>query len=693
MPRGETAVAGRVRCSVAHAAALVLACWGLGAWGAGCAAQHESSEADDGPQIRAVGAGAAGFRATPFGRGAFDPLELPTPTEARLGSGAPGPAYWQQRADYKIDVALDADARRVRGRATITYTNNAPHTLDHVWLHLEQNLYRADSIGARAGSEDFGLGGVPKDFVGGLEIGTVRVDGADATLHVFDTLGRIDLDKPLAARGGKVAIEVAWSFVIPPNGSDRMGLEETSDGPIFQLAQWFPAIAKYDDVEGWNTLPYMSVGEFYTDFGDYEVAITVPRDHIVGATGVLQNEPEVLTGAQRERLARARTTAETVAIVAPDEVGSADARPGGEAALTWRYRAENVRTFAWASSRAFVWDAAAVGGDASKQGGTLAMSLYPRDAMPLWSESTDMLRFAIEDYNAQWHPYPYPIAINVNGIVPGMEYPMIIFCAERRDRYDLYSVTTHEIGHNWFPMMVNTDERRHAWMDEGFNTFINYYSEIARLGEIGRYYDFESWLANFAGENLQPMATMPDRMWAGNLGWLAYDKPAWMLIVLRERVLGPDRFDAAFRAYIRRWAFKSPQPADFFRTMEEVSGMDLAWFWRAWVYSTGTLDQGIESVWIADDLSEARITVASHGNGDEIGGDAAGADTMFMPVHLRVTFDDGLTADLDLPAEIWTTSSVWTTSVRIDGRRVSRVEIDPDGALPDMDRSDNIWEP
>jgi hypothetical protein len=419
----------------------------------------------------------------------------------------------------------------------------------------------------------------------------------------------------------------------------------------------------------------------------------VPRDHLVGATGVLQNETDVLTEAQRERLARARTTAETVLVVGPDEVGAASTRPAGDGPLTWRYRAENVRTFAWASSRAFVWDAAAVGGDASKQGGTLAMSLYPRDAMPLWSESTDMLRFAIEDYNAQWYPYPYPIAINVNGIVPGMEYPMIIFCAERRDRYDLYSVTTHEIGHNWFPMLVNTDERRHAWMDEGFNTFINYYSEIARLGEIGRYYDFESWFTNFAGENLQPMATMPDRMWAGNLGWLAYDKPAWMLIVLRERVLGPERFDAAFRAYIRRWAFKSPQPADFFRTMEEVSGMDLVWFWRAWVYGTGTLDQGIESVWIAEDRSEARITVASHGSGEEIGDDAAGADTMFMPVHLRVTFDDGSTADLDLPAEIWAASSVWTTSVRIDGRVVSRVEIDPEGALPDMDRSDNIWQP
>ncbi len=667
------------------------------AWGAvvvaasvasGCASGEKDQGADQRRErMPMLGSGSEGFHVAGYGKGPFDPLDLPAPSDARLGSGAPGPGYWQQRADYVIEASLDPETRRVSGREVITYTNNSPSELEHVWLHLEQNLYRADSVGARAGGEDFGLGGVPKDFVGGLEIGGVRVDGADATLKIYDTLGRIDLARPLAAKGGTVSIEVSWAFVIPPNGSDRMGFQESGDGPVFQVAQWFPAVAKYDDVHGWNTLPYMSVGEFYTDFGDYQVSITVPGDHIVGATGVLQNESEVLTEAQRERLARARTSTETVLIVPEEEIGAPRTRIAGDGKLIWKFRAENVRTFAWASSRAFIWDAAAVNGDANKPGGTLAMSLYTRDALPLWSESTDMLRFAIEGYNQKWFTYPYPVATNVNGIVPGMEYPMIIFCSERKDRYELYSVTTHEIGHNWFPMVVNTDERRHAWMDEGFNTFINYYSEIARLGEVGHYFDFDGWAGEFEGGFLQPMETNPDRMGPHKLGWLAYDKPAWMLVTLRERVLGPERFDAAFRAYIRRWAFKSPQPSDFFRTMEDVSGMDLAWFWRAWVFGTGTPDQSITRVWTNRALTQARISLATEGDAED------GSHAMYLPVHLRVTFDDGGVEDVELPAEIWSRSSEWTTSVKLDGRAIQRVEIDPEGVYPDIDRSNNVWEP
>lgn len=620
---------------------------------------------------------------------AFDPLPLPAPTEARLASGAPGPGYWQQRADYAIDVTLDAEARAIRAAARITYTNNSPAALDHVWLHLEQNAYRPDSLGAVAGNPDGGLGGVPAGFVGGMEIQSISVGGAPAPIHVYDTVARVDLPTEIAPRGGQTTLDVAWTFSIPENGSDRMGYEDVEQGAIFLLAQWFPAVVKYDDVNGWNTLPYMSVGEFYTDFGDYEVSITVPHGHVVGATGVLQNSHEVLTDAQRERLERARASRETVVILGKDEVGTPGSRPPGDQPLTWKFRAENVRTFAWASSPAFIWDAAAVDGDARREGGTLAMSLYPVEGSPLWEKSTEMLRFSIEHYNEKWFRYPYPVATNVNGHVPGMEYPMIIFCADRRDAYELYSVTTHEIGHNWFPMVVNTDERRHAWMDEGLNTFINYYAELAWLGERGRYYDFADWTRSFEGDALQPMATMPDRMWPHALGWLAYDKPAWMLITLRECVLGPERFDAAFRAYIRKWAFKSPQPADFFRMMENESGMDLAWFWRGWVYGTGTLDQGIEGVWIGRDGREARITLTSGGRDH---GDGVVAD-MPMPVHLRLTFTDDSTADIRLPAEIWSRSSGWTTTVPLNGKTLAGVEIDPDRILPDLDRDNNVWKP
>jgi hypothetical protein len=621
--------------------------------------------------------------------GAFDPLTLSAPSAARLASGEPGPGYWQQRADYRIEAVLDADDHQVRATERITYTNNSPSTLQEVWIHLEQNLYKPGSIGAVAGSEDFGLGGVPKDFAGGYEIDSVAVNGERVEMRVFDTLGRIDLPRPLGPGGQRIEIDIAWRFDIPPYGSDRMGYEEVAQGTIFLLAQWFPAIAKFDDVHGWNALPYMSVGEFYTDFGDYEVAITVPRGHLVGATGEIANPDEVLTAAQRERLDRAMGTRETVMVLSPDEVGTAASRPAGEGPLTWRFKAKDVRTFAWCSSDAFIWDAAAVDGDSTKVGGTLCMSLYPKEGAPLWKDSTDMLRFSIEHYNEKWFRYPYPVAYNVNGHVPGMEYPMIVYCGDRGDEYGLYSVTTHEIGHNWFPMVVNTDERRYAWMDEGFNTFINYYSEIARYGKVMPYYDFEGWNGNFQGQTAQPMQTTPDRMWPGALGWLAYDKPAWMMIVLRERVMGPERFDLAFRAYIERWKFKSPRPEDFFRTMENVGGMDLAWFWRAWVYSTAIPDQGIGGVYPDRQRDRVRITITS---GPATEARSPGMpDDMPLPVFLRLTFDDGSAQDIELPAEVWSRSRAWTATAPLGGKTLTRVEIDPERVLPDIHRGNNTW--
>lgn len=604
----------------------------------------------------------------------FAELDLPTPTEARLASGSPGPAYWQQACNYTIRADFDADARRIHASATITYTNNSPHPLEHLWIHLEQNLFRRDSLGALSSEPDtrFGYTG----FDGGFDIHAISGPGGDPLpLTIHDTIGRIDLPYPLAARGGTFALDIEWSFNAPPYGADRMGAEDLSQGTVFEFAQWFPAIATYDDLHGWNTNPYLGSGEFYTNFGDFDVTLTVPRSHIVVASGELQNPHDVLTPTQIERLAAARASHQTVPIRTPDEVADPASRPEGDGPLAWRFIGRDIRTFAWATSPAFAWDAAWATGCGPDGSGSLCQSVYPAEAVPLWQQSTEMLRSSIEHYSSRWYPYPYPIATNVNGIVGGMEYPMIIFCAERHDERGLFGVTTHEIGHNWFPMLVNTDERRHAWMDEGFDTFINHYAELERYGPSEE--NVLGWsLGEMAQDQQQPMATFPDQAWRGRLGFLAYGKPALMLILLREQVLGPDRFDHAFRTYIRRWAFKSPRPSDFFRCMEDASGADLDWFWRGWVFGTGHLDQAITAV----DQGEERFLITFANVGEIV-----------MPVHYLVEYTDGTRERRTLPVQAWFTTDEWTTVWASEGRTITRIVIDPDIAYPDLDRSNNEW--
>jgi hypothetical protein len=615
----------------------------------------------------------------------FTALNLPAPTQVRTGAGTPGPEYWQQRVDYSIDASLEA-GNVIRGRQVVTYTNNSPDPLPYLWIHLEQNLFRPDSTGALATEPETRFG--PRGFDGGFNIHSCRLageGGADLPLHIHDTLARLDLPSAVEPRGGRVSFEVSWSFKVPPFGADRMGMQEVKDGTIFQIAQWFPAVAVYDDVHGWNTLPYLGQGEFYTNFGDYDVRLSVPRDHIVAATGVLRNPQEVLTETQRERLTRARESESPVMIVDEAEVARPESRPAGEGPLTWRFVAENVRTFAWASSAAFLWDACFLeesgprARGAGDPGGTLVMSVYPREALPLWRQSSRMLRFSIDHYNRRWHRYPWPTATNVNGIVGGMEYPMIIFCAEREDEHGLYGVTTHEIGHNWFPMLVNTDERRHGWMDEGFNTFVNIYSERAYFKDDSRGRGQAAEMAReMARRQQQPMATVPDQVWRGRLGHLIYGKTAAALYLLREEVLGPERFDDAFRRYIDQWAFKSPQPADFFRCMEDAAGADLAWFWRGWVLETGTLDQAIADVRIDPQRGWVLATFDNRGE-------------LVMPVRYRVTYADNTAEDRRLPVEAWSTTNRWVAAWEAQGREVVRIEIDPDGVMPDVDRSNNVW--
>src|SRR5712692_10128875 len=413
----------------------------------------------------------------------FRRLTLPTPNLIREGSGMPGPRYWQQRADYTIRASLDTAAHSVSGRETIRYTNNSPDTLRYVWLQVAQNIYREDSRGGAINPADARW--AARGFQGGYTITAFDAVGGAAgragrqaaprrplTITVNGTLLRADLDRPLPP-GGTATWEVAFSFQIPERGSDRMGRQQYAGRWLYEIAQWYPRMAVYDDVRGWNTEQYLGQGEFYLEYGDIDFTITVPRSYVVAGTGTLLNPVDVLTGTERARLTRAQHADSTVAIISREEAGQSTTRPAGTGpTLSWHFDAKNVRDVAWAAAPNFVWDA-------SSWNGVLLQSYYPPDANPDWANATAYARHTIKHYSEKWFPYPYPTAINIAGPVGGMEYPMIVFCGSRAGGRGLFGVTTHELGHQWFPMMVGSNERLYAWMDEGFNTFINVYSARA----------------------------------------------------------------------------------------------------------------------------------------------------------------------------------------------------------------------
>ncbi len=607
----------------------------------------------------------------------FEPLNLPVPSLQRMASGEPGPNYWQQRVDYRIRATLDTTTYRITGSEIITYTNNAPLALQELWLQLDQNLFAAGSLGDALIEPGSRWRGAFEG--GGFQITRIEVvqQGRRYTPNylIEDTRMRIDLEMPLPAQGGQVQLEIDFSFIVPEYGADRMGRLRVAQGTVYEIAQWYPRLYVFDDVNGWNVAPYLGQGEFYLEYGNFDVEITVPRNFIVVATGELLNPAEVLTEEQQARLAQARRSAETVYIIRPEEVGRPETRPAGEGPLTWHFRAENVRDFAWAASQAFIWDAA------SWQH-VLLMSVYPKEGLgtpeqPGWEHSTRYLRHSIAHYSEMWYPYPYPVAINVAGIVGGMEYPMIVFCSVRARGQGLFGVTDHELGHTWFPMIVGSDERRYAWQDEGLNTFINYYAHQAFYGSASQRSQLmeADYIARLMQDTLlhQPIMTYPDRIRPQALGFVAYRKPGYGMRLLREYVLGPERFDRAFRAYIHRWAFKHPQPADFFRTIENVAGEDLDWFWRGWFYSTDLLDQAIDSVRVAE--GQTRLYLHNR-------------QGLVFPVVVEATYADGRKARYRFPVELWATGTRQT--VEIPGEAV-QVALDPDHLLPDVDRTNNIW--
>lgn len=563
--------------------------------------------------------------------------ELPTPNIYRNASGAPGPAYWQQQANYNIDVVLNEKTRSISAESTIDYINNSPDPLNYIWVALDQNrfkdgsLARESTIAAAAGSRrGDGSGTADRITFSGLRYDQANEDreygfdfkavtgdnGEDLNYIINDSMMRIDLDEPLAA-GARTVINIDWDHNIIDEVAvgGRGGYEyfEENDNYIFGMAQWFPRLAAYTDYTGWQNKQFLGRGEFTLEFGDYEVSLNVPADHIVASTGVLQNQREVLTATQRKRLADASTDKPTY-IVTPDEAAENE-KTKASGTKTWRFKADNVRDFAWSSSRKYIWDAMLFEQDDAMHPVVTAMSFFPKEADPIWSQySTQAVVHTMEVYNKFAFNYPYPVAQSVNSWERGgMEYPMITFNGyrpsedeksgetvySRRIKYGLIGVIIHEIGHIYFPMVVNSDERRWTWMDEGINTFLEYMAEyeweeefpISRYGSNNPMDDISRYMTS---SNQVPIMTQSDSVL--QFGPNAYSKPATALMVLRETVMGRELFDFAFREYATRWKFKRPTPADFFRTMEDASAVDLDWFWRGWFFGTDHVDMALTDV-------------------------------------------------------------------------------------------------
>lgn len=539
---------------------------------------------------------------------------LPTPTETRLASGAPGPEYWQQRADYVIDVEIDDENQRLIGREQITYRNQSPHKLKYIWLQLDANIFATDSDAVltstapeleRVSTEQLKRLRARLVFDGSMKITEVSDSKKQPLDHtIVKTMMRIDLPAPLAP-GETFSFNVAWSYAI--NNSKvvwgRTGYEYFEDDKnyLYEIAHWFPRLVAYTDYTGWQHKQFVGRGEFTLELGEYLLRITVPDDHIVSASGELMNADQVLTETQRKRLEDARTAKTPVFIVTPEEAEENEShKPTGK--KTWIFKADNVRDVAFATSRKFIWDAQLHKVDGNE---VMAMSFYPKEAEPLWSRySTHSIIHTLDVYSRYTFNYPYPVAISVNGPVGGMEYPMICFNGPRpeedktyskRTKYGLISVIIHEVGHNYFPMIVNSDERQWTWMDEGLNTFLQYLTEQeweekypSRRGEP------QNIVQYMRSQNQVPIMTNSESLL--QFGPNAYAKPATALNILRESILGRELFDFAFKEYAQRWKFKRPTPADFFRSMEDASGVDLDWFWRGWFYSTDHTDLAIDSL-------------------------------------------------------------------------------------------------
>ncbi len=692
---------------------------------------------------------------------------LPTPNEYRSASGAPGPAYWQQRADYVIELELNDDNQTIRGSETITYFNQSPDPLSYIWVQLDQNIRAKDSDSPLVRTSTIRGDSVPAYFMamgnttvtgydGGFRITAVKsATGIGLTYTINKTMMRIDLDQELKP-GDKVAFSIDWWY----NINDRMlirgrgGMEffEEDGNYLYTIAQWFPRMAVYSDVEGWQNKQFLGRGEFALTFGNYDVKITVPSDHVVGATGILQNPKEVLTKEQEKRFEEAKNSFEKPVIIVTQKEAEVKEKSPVTSKSTWHFKAENVRDFAFASSRKFIWDAMAVNVGSRTP---LAMSYYPKEGNPLWEqESTIAVKNTLETYSKYTIDYPYPKAISVHAASIGMEYPMICFNFGRPNSDGTFSegtknrmigVIIHEVGHNFFPMIINSDERQWTWMDEGLNTFLQYRTEVEKYENFpSRRGPAKNIVRYMKGDksNIRPIMTNSEQLL--QFGNNAYAKPATAMNILRETVMGPELFDKAFKTYAQRWAFKHPEPADFFRTMEDASAVDLDWFWRGWFFGIDHVDVTVENVkWYkirdTETALEGRtqkgkienpsnldedgnytdfsngyelitITDTNPGfygefrntiNDDEVRAILAGKNMyevtlkntggLVTPVIIEWTYKDGTTEIEQIPAEIWRYNEEQVTKVFTKDKEVVNITIDPHLETADTNVEDNYF--
>jgi len=668
--------------------------------------------------------------------------ELPTPNNTRLPDGSPGPDYWQQRADYKINVELDDDKQWAKGSETITYHNNSPRDLPYIWIQLDQNLFdkNSDTYKTLDGGLNDGFGAYMyaislrrTNSNGGYNISAVKdKDGKPLPHTINKTMMRIDLPQPVKAKGGSVIFSIDWSFYIVDASQNadgiytRSGYEyfETDKNYVYEMAQWFPRVAVYGDVRGWQHKQFMGRGEFALTFGNYEVSITAPSDHIVAATGELQNSAEVLTPEQIKKLEEARKAAKPVIVVSQDEAKEKE-KTKATTKKTWTYKAKDVRDFAWASSRKFIWDA--IGQEVAGKN-ILCMSYYPKEGNPLWGDvSTRVVAHTVKTYSKITIDYPYPVAISVHGPVGGMEYPMISFNNTGRPdaegnvdpqvRNSTITVIIHEVGHNFFPMIVNSDERQWTWMDEGLNTFVQYLTEKewdpafptddALPKAITRYMKGDQ-------KKLVPIMTNSEAIPLMQFGPNGYNKPATALNILRETIMGRELFDMAFKEYARRWAFKSPEPADLFRTLEDASAVDLDWFWRGWFFGTEPVDIAIENATFlktSDNQGSADNPIPSKdadamykGVSSMLGEDKdrllpkgtyiysldfKNVGGLISPIILEVKYKDGTAETMYFPAEIWRLNPEKITKLLTLKKEVVSFGLDPKQETADIDVKNN----
>ena len=607
----------------------------------------------------------------------------------RAATGEPGPDYWQNRADYTIDVKLNEQTNEISGTELLTYTNNSPLKMNFIWMQLDQNLFKLDSRGSlivpTSGSRNAGRG---EDFDAGYKIKSVKVVSGDKAQTatevkylIEDTRMQIFLPSELQAKGGKLKIKIEYSFISPQYGSDRMGYVSTKNGKVYTIAQWYPRVCVFDDVMGWNAVPYTGPGEFYLEYGDFNLNITAAANIIVVGSGELLNPAEVYTPEQLKRWELAKKSDKTVIIRSAEEVTNPASRPAKKE-LTWKFKIANARDASWGASSAFIIDAAKINLPSGKP--SLAISAYPieSDGDLAWGRSTEYVKKSIEYNSNKWFEYPYPGATAVAGGPGGMEYPGIVFCGMGAKTAGLMGVNDHEFGHTWFPMIVGSNERLYGWMDEGFNTFINSLSQADfNNGEYKSKQkpDMHRIGAFYTAPGLEPVLTYVGNYKERNNGTLSYSKPGQGLTFLREQILGKERFDYAFQTYIKRWAFKHPTPDDFFRTIENVAGESLQWFWRGWFVNNWRLDVSVRNVSqdSTDFTKGAMITLDN-------------LEKMAMPVILEIKTVSGKTSRVKLPVEVWERNVSWTFKVPTT-EAIESVTYDPDKELPDFNPGNNVW--